>query len=145
MIVINHCWLSSMSVYYNQGLCIRTRRNGLHFNSNYLWYSSLIWCLLSMPELTESADRITDLVSTEHAQTNWVSQQNKNKDLNSGENQLDQHQAASIQSEFSIPLYTFPGCNSVTYKQLLNCNITKLFVICRKTFNWNKNNFPNHL
>ena len=37
-----------------------------------------------MPELTESADRITDLVSTEHAQTNWVNPQNKNKDSNSG-------------------------------------------------------------
>ena len=30
--------------------------------------------------LTESADRITDLASTENAQTNWVSQQNENKE-----------------------------------------------------------------
>ena len=60
-----------------------------------------------MPELTESAEIITDLVSSEHAQTNWVSRQKQNKDSNSGENQSDQEQAASIQSEFSIPLYTF--------------------------------------
>ena len=56
-----------------------------------------------MPELTESGDRTTDLVYTEHAQTNWVIRQNKNKDLNSGENQSDQEQAASILSEKFIP------------------------------------------
>ena len=65
--------LSVTFVRYSE-IYIQNLWTWLHFNSNYLWYSSLIWCLLSMPELTESADRITDLVSTEHARTNWVSQ-----------------------------------------------------------------------
>ena len=60
-----------------------------------------------MPELTESAEIITDLVSSEHAQTNWVSRQKQKKDSNSGENQSDQEQAASILTEKSIPSYSF--------------------------------------
>ena len=43
---------------YARNIYIRNLWTWLHFNSNYLWYSSLIWCLLSMPELTESANRI---------------------------------------------------------------------------------------